>query len=183
MNDTGKLSGKVALITGAASGMGAAMAERFYQEGARIVALDISGGEDDLAERLGENCVAAHGDVSKAEDIQSALHVATSRFGQLDILVNNAAIEGPLGLLEETSEADFDRLFAVNVRGVFLGMKYGIPTMLESGGGAVLSIASADGLFATPTLGAYSASKSACIMFSRIAAKEYARKGIRSNVI
>ena len=122
MNDTGKLSGKVALITGAASGMGAAMAERFYQEGARIVALDISGGEDDLAERLGENCVAAHGDVSKAEDIQSALQVATSRFGQLDILVNNAAIEGPLGLLEETSEADFDRLFAVNVRGVFLGI-------------------------------------------------------------
>lgn len=181
--DSERLAGKVAVITGAGSGMGAAMADRFHAEGAKVVAFDISGAERQTADRLGNGCIAVNGDVSRSENVRNALDLAVSEFGHLDILVNNAAIEGPMGNLDESSEEEFDRLFAVNARGVFLGMKHGIPLMLQRGGGAILSIASAAGLIATPTLGAYGASKSACIMLSRTAAKEYARQGIRSNVI
>jgi NAD(P)-dependent dehydrogenase (short-subunit alcohol dehydrogenase family) len=181
--DGKRLAEKVAVITGAGSGMGAAMAERFHAEGAKVVAFDISGAEQETADRLGADCVGVNGDASRSEDVRAALDRAVSDFGHLDILVNNAAIEGPMGSLVDTSVEDFDRLFAVNARGVFLGFKHGVPLMRQSGGGAILSIASAAGLIATPTLGAYSASKSACIMLARTAAKEYAKYGIRSNVI
>lgn len=178
-----RLAGKVALITGAGSGMGAAMSDRFHSEGAKVVAFDISGAEDETARRLGDNCLPVNGDVSEPGDVKRALDSAVSHFGKLDTLVNNAAVEGPMGTLVDTSVEDFDRMFGINTRGVFLGMKYGIPLMLQNGGGAILSIASGAGVLTTPTLGAYGASKSACIMLARTVAKEFAKHGIRSNVI
>ena len=180
---TSRLDGKVAVITGAGSGIGAAMAELFCGEGARVVLADVSGNERAVAERLGGAAVAVHTDVTRSDDIQAMLGTATSLFGRVDILCNNAGIEGDVVRTADCTEENFDRIWAVNGRAVFLGMRYGIPLLLEGGGGSIVNTASIAGLVAFPRMGAYCAAKGAVLMMTKTAAAEYAGRGLRVNAI
>jgi NAD(P)-dependent dehydrogenase (short-subunit alcohol dehydrogenase family) len=177
----GRLQGKVAVVTGAGSGMGKAIAARFCREGASVLAVDISGEQEEVARALGDQCLAHQADVSQSRDVQAMLAKARDQFGSLDILCNNAAIQGPLAPTGEYDEAAFDKVMAVNVRSVFLGMRYGIPLMLESGGGSIVNTASMANVVAFPQLVAYCGSKGAVAAMTKTAAVEYADQGIRIN--
>ncbi|MFA7270354.1 MAG: SDR family oxidoreductase [Sterolibacterium sp.] len=179
----GRLEGKIAVITGAGSGIGASMAEIFCREGAKVIAADISGQQDAVAKKIGSNCVPFQADVSKSADIQAMLNLAVSKFGRLDVLVNNAAVDGDMIPTGEYTEAEFDRVWGINGRSVFLGMRYGIPLMLASGGGSIINVSSMASVVAFPTMPAYCASKGAASMMTKVVAVEYAGKGIRANVI
>lgn len=177
----GRIEGKVAVVTGAGHGMGAAIVERFIQEGAYVVAADVSGRQREVAERLGSRCLPYQADVSQAADVRGMLEAARKTFGALNILCNNAGIQGPLCKTADYQEDDFDRVVAVNARGVFLGMKYAIPMMLENGGGNIVNTASMASIVAFPQLVAYNASKGAVLMMTKTAAVEYADRNIRVN--
>lgn len=179
----GTLVGKVAVITGAGSGIAAAAARLFHKEGARIVLADVSGKEADLAAELGAGAVACRADVSKGDDVKAMIDVAIDTFGKLDILCNVAGITGPQGSLEDANEEDFDSVIAVNIRGLLLSMKFALPHLVEGGGGVIVNISSATALVGMPGLAVYSATKGAIIATTRVIAAEYARKGVRANVI
>ena len=179
----GRLAGKVAVVTGAGSGIGAATAEAFHREGAKVVAADISGQQEAVAKRLGEGCLAVHADVANSADVQNMLAVAVDTFGRLDILHNNAGIDGAVANTGEISEEEFDHVWSINGRGVFLGMRYAIPIMLEQGGGSIVNTASMASMVAFPGLPAYCAAKGAVLMLTKTAAAEYAAKNIRVNCI
>lgn len=179
----GILEGKVALITGAGSGIAAAAARLFHREGARIVLADVSGKEAELVAELGERAVDCRADVSKSDDVQAMIDMAITEFGQLDILCNVAGITGPQGSLEDAHEEDFDRVIAVNIRGLLLTTKYALPHLVAGNGGAIVNISSATALVGMPGLAVYSATKGAIIATTRVIAAEYASKGVRANVI
>ena len=179
----GKLDGKVAVVTGAGSGIGIGMAESLVAEGAKVVLVDISGQQEDVAKRLGDNAVAVHGDVTLASDVQAMLEAATSSFGRLDILCNNAGIDGVSSPLADSTEQNYDQVMAVNAKGVFLGMRYAIPIMIEGGGGSIINTASIASTVSVPMMGAYCASKGAVLMLTKSAAIEYATHGVRVNCI
>lgn len=179
----GILNGKVALITGAGSGIAAAAARLFHKQGARIVLADVSGKEAELAAELGERAVACSADVSKNADVKAMVDMAISEFGQLDILCNVAGITGPQGSLEDAREEDFDAVIAVNIRGLLLAMKYALPHLVAGNGGVIVNISSATALVGMPGLAVYSATKGAIIATTRVIAAEYASKGVRANVI
>jgi NAD(P)-dependent dehydrogenase (short-subunit alcohol dehydrogenase family) len=183
----GRLDGKVALITGAASGMGKIAGSLFSQEGARVVLADVADevGQAAAEEIAGSGGEAAyvHADVSRADDVQALVRTAMQRFGSLSVLYNNAGIfPGDDGSVTETTEAVWDRVMNINLKGVFLGCKYGIPAMLESGGGSIINVASFVALrgAATPQI-AYTASKGGVLAMTREIAVEFARRGIRAN--
>lgn len=179
-----RLAGKVAVVTGAGSGMGAAMVRRFVTEGAKVIAADISGAQSQVAEGCGSTCVAAQVDVSQSSDVQRMLGLSVERFGRLDILCNNAGIQGPLAPTADYDETEWDKVIAVNLTGVFLGMKYAIPLMLETAGkGSIVNTSSMASIVAFPTLPAYSASKGGVSTLTRLTAAEYASKNIRVNAI
>jgi NAD(P)-dependent dehydrogenase (short-subunit alcohol dehydrogenase family) len=180
---SGRLAGKVAVITGAGSGMGAAFARKYLAEGARVVAADISGNQDAVAKELGTDCVAVHADVSNGADVQAMLNTAISKFGRLDILCNNAGIDGAMALTGDYREEDFDLIWSINGRGVFLGMRHAIPLMLKSGGGSIINTASMASVVAFPQMVAYCAAKGAVLMMTKTTAVEYAARGIRVNAI
>jgi NAD(P)-dependent dehydrogenase (short-subunit alcohol dehydrogenase family) len=179
----GRLEGKVAIVTGAGSGIGEAIAERFVREGAKVVAADISGQQEAVAQRLGANCRAIRVDVSKGADIRAMVALAKSAFGRLDILCNNAGIDGKMAPTAEMSEEDFDQVWEVNGRSVYLGMHYAIPLMLETGGGSIVNTTSIASVVAFPTMIGYCAAKGAALQMTRTAAAEYATQGIRVNAI
>jgi NAD(P)-dependent dehydrogenase (short-subunit alcohol dehydrogenase family) len=180
---SGRLAGKVAVITGAGSGMGAAFAKLYVAEGAKVVAADISGNQDKVAQELGASCVGVRADVSKTADVQAMLNTAVSKFGRLDILCNNAGIDGALGLTGEYKEEDFDLIWSINGRAVFLGMRYAIPLMLKTGGGSIVNTASMASMVAFPQMVAYCAAKGAVLQMTKTTAAEYASQGIRVNAI
>jgi NAD(P)-dependent dehydrogenase (short-subunit alcohol dehydrogenase family) len=183
----GRLNGKVALITGAASGMGKIAGSLFAKEGARIILADVAdevgrAAADEVTASGGE-AVYVHADVSKAEDAQTMVRAAMDHFGSLTILYNNAGIfPADDGSVTETTEDTWDRVMDINLKGVFLGCKYGIPAMIESGGGSVINVASFVALMgaAAPQI-AYTASKGGVLAMTREIAVEFARKGIRAN--
>ncbi|HEY1967030.1 MAG TPA: SDR family oxidoreductase [Pseudonocardia sp.] len=180
---TGRLAGKVAVVTGAGSGLGEGIAEAFVREGAKVVAADISGAQDKVAANLGENCLGVHVDVADRAEVVAMLERAVSEFGQLDIVVNNAGIDGLVTPLGEYPESEFDRVWAINGRGVFLGMRFGIPILLAHGGGSIINVASMASSVAFPGMSAYCASKGAVKMLTKTAAAEYGSQGIRVNAI
>ena len=182
----GRMDGKVALISGGARGQGAAEARLFAQEGAKVVIgdlLDVDGMRvaAEISE-LGGEAVYVHLDVTREEDWQSAVQVAVSAFGKLDVLVNNAGI-WRRGRVEDTSVEDWDAVQNVNSKGVFLGTKAAIPEMRKAGGGSVINISSTAGLVGGPRSTAYTASKGAVRLFTKATAIQYAGEGIRSNSI
>ena len=177
---------KVAIITGAGSGIGKATAEYFARQGAKVVAADwnAASGENTVEGIVngGGTAVFSHTDVSIAAQVERMVGLALERFGRLDILVNDAAIQ-VLSKLVETTEADWDRTHSVNLKGVFLGCKYAIPAMRKTGGGAIVNIASVLGIVADPDLAAYCAAKGGVISLTRVAALTYGVDGIRVNCI
>jgi NAD(P)-dependent dehydrogenase (short-subunit alcohol dehydrogenase family) len=181
------LSGKVAVITGAASGMGHAGAVLFAQQGAHVVLADLNakGGEAAAAEAstAGAACVFQRTDVSQEEDIKALIDRAVSEFGKLDILFNNAGIGGAVGPLEDISVEDWDRTQAVCLRGVFLGIKHAIGPMRAGGGGSIISTASTAGIDGYSGLHAYCAAKAGVVNLTRSAALQLACDFIRVNAI
>ena len=146
----GKLDGKVALISGGARGQGAAEAETFVREGAKVVFGDIRDAEGQKVEAAirarGGDATYVHLDVTSEADWQRAVATATERYGKLDVLVNNAAIVIPRVPIDERTAAEWDQVMAVNAKGVFLGTKYAIPAMRRAGGGSIVNISSIAGI-------------------------------------
>jgi len=179
----GELDGKVAVITGAGSGMGRASARAFVREGARVLGVDISGREEETAAELGDPFVPFHGDVSQEPEVEAAFAAALARFGKVDAVLNVAGIGGH-GRMEDVSVAEYDRIMAVNLLGVMLGTKHAIRAMVPTGGGAIVNWSSTGGMNASKLpVGIYSASKAGVIAFTKQAAVEYATQGIRANAI
>jgi NAD(P)-dependent dehydrogenase (short-subunit alcohol dehydrogenase family) len=179
----GLLEGKVAVITGAGSGMARASARVFVREGARVVAADISGAEKDTAAEIGGSVLPVHCDVSREADVEALMRAALAEFGRVDAVLNVAGIAEAARIADVTME-HYDKTMDVDLRGVFLGMKHGIRAMLEGGhGGAIVNWASIGGLNAAPFTGVYSAAKAGVIAATKAAAVEYGGKGIRANAI
>jgi NAD(P)-dependent dehydrogenase (short-subunit alcohol dehydrogenase family) len=179
----GRIEGKVAIITGAGSGIGEAMAERFVKEGATVIVADISGRQKDVASRLGASAIAAQVDVSKGDQVRAMCEKTRDKFGRIDILCNNAAIDGVMAKTGEYTEEDFDHVWAVNGRSVFLGMRYAIPIMLGNAGGSIINTTSIASVVAFPTMVGYCGAKGAALQMTRTTAAEYAAEGIRVNAI
>ena len=179
----GELDGKVAVITGAGSGMAKAATEVFVREGAKVLAADISGAEKDTAAELGEPVVPFHVDVSNEDDVEAMFAAAVENFGRVDAVLNVAGI-GTAGAVHEIDLNEYERVMGVNLKGVMLGTKHGIKTMLSSGGGVVLNWSSIGGLNASrmPT-SIYSMAKAGVIALTKAAAVEYGEQGIRVNAI
>jgi NAD(P)-dependent dehydrogenase (short-subunit alcohol dehydrogenase family) len=168
----GRLDGKVAIITGGASGMGEATAHLFAREGARIVIGDLQRERaEQVAKEIGSACVAVETDVSAGEDIQRLIRTAIDRFGRLDVMYNNAGIGGGEGLIADCPKA------------VWFGMKYALPYLTAAGGGSIITTASVSAFMGIPTQGAYGAAKGGVVQLTRVCAIEYADKGIRANCI
>ena len=183
----GRLNGKVAVITGAASGMGRATAVRFAGEGAAVVIADLNeeGGAAAVREckENGGNAVFQKTDVTAEAGIKAMIDRAVKEFGRLDITYNNAGLPGALGSIEQTSVEDWDRTFAVLTRGVFLGIKYSVAEMRKVGGGSIISTASVAGLAGGYGPHAYSAAKAGVVNLTRSVALEVAKDKIRVNCI
>ena len=182
-----RLEGKVALISGGARGQGAVEARMFAEEGASVVIGDIldDQGRQTEAElqELGYNVTYVHLDVTSESDWEAAVQSAVDTYGKLDVLLNNAGILIRKNI-EETTEDDWDRIFAVNAKGVFLGTKAAIPAMRDAGGGSIINIASTAGLVGSPNGSAsYTATKGAVRLFTKSTAIQHAREGIRCNSI
>ena len=179
-----RLEGKVALITGGASGMGQSEAEIFAREGAKVVVADVLEAEGkQLADRLGANGRFVRLDVTSEPGWQDAIAATVSAFGKLDVLVNNAGISGTY-VTDTLSTEAWDRLLDVNAKGVFLGMKHAIPAMEQAGGGAIVNISSVSGFVGQSGIHmGYNASKGAVRLMTKSAAVQFARKNIRVNSV
>ena len=182
-----RFAGMVVAVTGAAGGIGRSVALRFAAEGAAVVAVDLPGGPlDDIVTEIvaaGGRAISVAADVTIEAQVAAYVAAAVDTFGGLDALINNAGIEGKVMPLTQTDVADFDRVLAVNVRGVWLGMKHAAPAIAARGGGAIVNTASVAGLGGTPNIVAYGASKHAVIGMTKTAAIEFAPQQIRVNAV
>lgn len=184
-----RLTGKVAMITGAASGIGRATAERFIAEGARVAIVDINlHGARSLAAQLGDAAIAIGCDAEDVSQIEAAVAQTVSAFGRLDVLYNNAALMSPDIIKLDTTPTDidfaiWDKTFAVNLRGYLAGCKYAIPHMIRQGGGSVIMTSSGSGITGDIGNVAYGSSKAAVNNLVRYVATIYGKQGIRCNAI
>lgn len=181
-----QLEGKVAIVTGAGSGIGRASALLFAERGAKVVGADCNGdaGEEtvEMIRRAGGDAAFCRADVSSEPEVEAMIRFTVERYGGLQALLNNAAVQ-ILGQLTETSGEDWDRLHSVNLKGVFLCSKHAIPEMIRGGGGAVVNVASILGLVGDPDLAAYCAAKGGVIALTKAAAIGYGPRGVRVNCI
>ncbi len=182
-----RLEGKVAIVTGAASGFGKGIAERFAEEGAKVVVADINkAGAEDVASSIAASGGAASpigGDVSRSDDVKAMVDAAVERYGRLDIMVNNAGMpqraQPSLNIDEET----FDKIFAVNCKSIFLSAIHAIPVFREQGGGVIINTASTAGLRPRPNLAWYNGAKGGAISLTKALAVEFAPENIRVNAL
>lgn len=195
----GRLDGKVAVITGGASGMGEATARLFIEEGARIVIGDVQADRvQAVAASLGADCVPVRSDVTSSEDVAGLVRTAVDRFGALDVMFNNAGgvlretdgarrtapeSEGARRLLAEMTEAQWEGMIALNLTSAWLGMKHAVPYMVANGGGSIISTASVSAFMGMVGQAAYGAAKGGVVQLTRVCAIEYAEQGIRCNCI
>lgn len=181
---TSEFSGKTVLVTGAAGGFGRLLAARLHQAGANLVLGDINEKVlSEFAESFDERVAYARCDVTREADQRALVELTLSRFGKLDIAINNAGGTSPMKGFLDTTEGDLDWNFAVNAKGVFFGMKYQIKAIMDAGGGSVLNVASVAGISGAPKNTGYCAAKHAVIGMTRTAAVEFARKNVRINAI
>ncbi|QUT06861.1 SDR family oxidoreductase [Sphingobium phenoxybenzoativorans] len=178
-----RLEGKVAVVTGGASGIGFAIAEAFLREGSRVVIGDITPRVHDVVKGLGPSASGFLVDVTKSVQVADLLQHAVSTFGGLDILCNNAGLDGVQTSLVDYNELEFDHVVAVNLKGPFLGMKHAIPLLRQRGGGAIVNTASIAGSVVMPNMPAYCAAKAGVMQLTKVAAVESARDNIRVNSI
>jgi NAD(P)-dependent dehydrogenase (short-subunit alcohol dehydrogenase family) len=179
----GRIENKIALVTGAGSGIGRAIAQRFVAEGASVIAVDCNGSEEKLAAELGAAVTPCRCDVSDEKQIEALFAFVKNQFPRLDILCNNAGVAGLNHRVHEIELDDWDRVMGINVRGFFLVLKHALGLMLAQGGGAVVNTASLGGFRATRGSGAYITSKGAEVMLTRTAALDYATDNIRVNAV
>lgn len=181
---SGRLAGKVAVVSGAGAGFGEGIAKRFAEEGARVVVADLNGVEASrVASEIGENAVAVTADVTAAADVEAMIAAATSGFGRLDILVNNAGYTHRNGSMLDVDEETFDRILDVNAKAIYLAALKAVPIMEDAGGGVIINTASTAGLRPRPGLTWYNASKGWAITATKSMAVELAPKGIRVNAL
>ena len=184
---TKRFENKVILVTGASGEIGQAIAQGFLEGGARIVAADrdaqaLSAMVKTLSE-AGHSIVSVPADVTVAAEVEQCIKAAQDTFGRLDAYINNAGVEGVVAPIEDYPEAEFDKVMGVNVRGVFLGMKYAVPALRQSGGGSIVNLASVAGLSGAAGTSAYNASKHAVIGLTRSGAVQLGAENIRVNAV
>lgn len=179
----GRIDRKACVVTGAASGIGRGIATRFAQEGGRVVCVDVDeAGLQETVGQAGGTCEVAVADVSDRAQITAAVQRCIAAYGQINVLVNNAGVNLP-GVFHEVDDDTIDRTLAINLKGQIYGCQAAIPDMLAHGGGSIVNVSSVNGVVAEPYLTIYAASKGGVVMLSRGIALDYAKQGIRCNVI
>jgi 3alpha(or 20beta)-hydroxysteroid dehydrogenase len=179
--------GQVAIVTGAGGGIGRAVSLALARAGAKVTAVDLSDREGEETARLvresGGEAIFVRADVSQAQDVAGYVTATVQAWGRIDVFMNNAGWQGPIMPLVDVDEALFDRVMAINVRGVYLGLKHVLPIMIKQGSGAVVNVGSLGSFIGTRNLAPYCASKHAVLGLTRSVALEVARKGIRVNAV